>query len=509
MTTSNVRQTQFQPVVLNCSQLPHTIGQEQQHAERATANWVIQLQTSANSASTRALQNIIGDRPIELVENRKSTVGPAHIESRQGKLCILFPSHGDAYSLSQILCLPNGSFRQIFLRSSLCAIADAIWEYPELFPGQLNPEGILFECSGEELSGLIFVPESWQQVMTANTDHESSKAGELRMNHPDARGLETRRALYYVLASLICVSYGACWPYEGESDGQSDMEEYQLRQRRGLHLPPNCILPGLSDKQISLLDNALRLCLEPSSHISESFKHLISTLDPSIEENADFQDGPPAQTKLWRRYQQRNKRFLVQRFLRKRRSQLFIAAGALIAIGFLASFFITSQTRPLAVSGLDSREVVLRFYGSYETLDHQFMADASKGPSPRKESRSVAELYAYQRYREGVEGPISSEVETPMPGVEAEILHISAISSPEDMVQTLEGWGERIEAHLDDEIRAYFEDQGNSKRERSCYLLSYNLHETGYPPEHNIDVVMLEQFPRGWRIRNMYHLLEQ
>jgi hypothetical protein len=242
---------------------------------------------------------------------------------------------------------------------------------------------------------VLILPVSLMDFIRKSEKEENRVANWYPYNHPDKLNAEGMEFTAAILASQLLSGTNPYAPMEKAEDDRNE----QLR--RPPVLTADLMIPGLKN--------------EIASHISSSFKAEESVLkdwsriiDLWRKEGAirELNDAEKDEIKLKAdQILERGEKNRKRRQVWRRKSSLYLViAAAVIFTVILISTPIRKSLEPPQTMGLDARQVVEAYYGSFNDMDQVIMEDCIEKKLGKGDVGEVTNIFVTSRVRMGYEG---------------------------------------------------------------------------------------------------------
>ena len=371
---------------------------------------------------------------------------------------------GGGTSLSNDLMQTNLSMQK---GECLQMLATIIIEHGKQLPPHIHPDHILH---GDR--GLLLLPGKWSAMLSQYESGQDREQGFEQINYPDVKNHALLELQLYALASSAYFLLSTRWPVEG-----NDRECQRRLKRIKVQQPIEMLLPEIPGELADWFDRALKLAADDSSPL---LRYLQNASKPAEQEDRSRRISA---------YRKALKRELWWQKITRHRLGIISLLSTFTIIAIIGIASVRTATRDLAITGLSPEQVVRGFYTSYNSLDHNFMAEASHGKAGRQKTIQISSIYAITAVRAGTE------------------LRPTFVSAAE-WLRKPEGERESLQTHTVFGItQLSLTTQNTALPEESTeephFIVSYTLWSPGtegLQPTEFREELRLREFRRGWKI---------
>ncbi|MFQ3621806.1 MAG: hypothetical protein SNJ78_12785, partial [Spirochaetales bacterium] len=258
-----------------------------------------------------------------------------------------------------------------------------------LLPRKMYPEGIFFINDGRIL---ILNEGIMEKALSLLPLAERLKLWE-PFNHPN---LEKEANTSFFLASLLYQLFTGTAPFEGSTE-----EDIHTRI---CFLPPLPLLFARMGVRQDFSDFLQQILTNQRTVSLVVFKHTIQEFSQSpLLQTLSYQEQETLQRKASEFLASRGRMHKRRNFWQRNRSRVALGVVLTILLGFFTYDYLSHALRPPRTKGMSAEEVVVLFYTSLNTLDHQAMEDCVAKKVGKSYIDEVMNLYVISRMRMSVE----------------------------------------------------------------------------------------------------------
>lgn len=256
---------------------------------------------------------------------------------------------------------------------------------------ELQTDGVCFLEDG----GVLFLPPELLRQLRGLRPEAHRLACYQSINHPELRGRPEQ--VSFALAALLHRLLLGSYPFAGATE-----EELRDRIRHQKLSPLAFAARGLREPVARALLRGLQRAEGPAPSVADWAALLEDTEGFYRPRGTQEQGEITAQA---RREQARAMQGYRRRVFWQRHWKIvLITVASCAVVGGLGAGFLRNLLAPRLTRGLAPRQVVERFYGAFNSLDHALMEDCVVDGAGREAIREVINIFVLSRVRLGYEG---------------------------------------------------------------------------------------------------------